>query len=171
LTIRTHSNKLIFASILLFVPLLSFAQWPCTAISEEYLKEYFNVTDQKVSKKTVFSPYEICSYKWTSKVKQYRTSGSIELLVDLDNQLSITLVKLTGDDPQKSFQESVLAMNTTNTPVTALDGEAVWFPEKNQLSVLYKNYLVHVSLEYYDDAIGNKHHSVVIAQKVLENIN
>lgn len=91
--------------------------------------------------------------------------------MDLDNQLSITLVKLTGDDPQKSFQGSIQGMNTTYTPVTTLNGEAVWFPEKNQLSILYKNHLIHISLEYYDDTIGNKHHSVVIAQKVLENIN
>lgn len=165
-------TKILFISaLLLLISLHSFAQWPCTAISEEYLKEYFKVTDQKVSKKTVFSPYQICSYKWTSKVKQYKTSGSLELLVDLDNQLSITLVKLTGDDPQKSFQGSIQGMNTTYTPVTTLDGEAVWFPEKNQLSILYKNHLIHISLEYYDDTIGNKHHCVVIAQKVLENIN
>lgn len=124
-------TKILFISaLLLLISLHSFAQWPCTAISEEYLKEYFKVTDQKVSKKTVFSPYQICSYKWTSKVKQYKTSGSLELLVDLDNQLSITLVKLTGDDPQKSFQGSIQGMNTSYTPVTTLDGEAICSPKR-----------------------------------------
>ncbi len=101
-------------------------------------------------------------------MREYKTSGSLGFMVDLDNQLTVTIVQMTGDDPASGLNQTMQADSLEWTIVPDIGQMAIWSEKRQQLTVLEGNRIIHVALEFHDNTIKTSGQScVAIASKIL----